>query len=185
MSGLAVKQWKGFVLGCLATATLLLALRGWATPVDHSTAMLRVLLDRAQIQDLLADYYSHLSPGGGGFGSFYVKDGVLDVNGIVAQGGKAIEALYAKVGAGTPHRPGVFRMLLTNPRITVHGDRATADVIWTGINSPAVTATPQLVEQGREHDELVKRGGRWYFQHRIITSDGGLPAMFEKTYRRR
>jgi hypothetical protein len=76
-------------------------------------------------------------------------------------------------------------MLLTNPHIVVNGDRATADVIWTGVNSAAVTAAPQFIEQGREHDELVKRGGRWYFQHRIISSDGGMQAMFEKTYQRK
>ena len=33
--------------------------------------------------------------------------------------------------------------------------------------------------------ELVKRHGHWYFKHRIITSDGGLPPMFEKTYKKR
>jgi hypothetical protein len=32
---------------------------------------------------------------------------------------------------------------------------------------------------------LVKRNGHWYFKHRIITSDGGLPPLFEKTYKKR
>lgn len=185
MASLAVKQWQGFALGCLVTAALVLALRGWAAPAVQPATRVSELLDRAQIEDLLVDYYGHLGPGGGDFGAFYVEDGVLDVNGIVAQGRKPIEQLYARVAQGTPRLPGTFRMLLTNPRIAVHGDHATADVIWTGINSPAVTAPPRFVEQGREHDELVKRGGRWYFQHRVITSDGGMPAMFEKTYRRR
>jgi hypothetical protein len=70
-------------------------------------------------------------------------------------------------------------------KITVEGDTATADMLWTGVNSEKVTAAPQFVEQGREHDELVKRNGRWLFKHRVITSDGGLPAMFEKTYQKR
>jgi hypothetical protein len=107
------------------------------------------------------------------------------VNGLIAQGQAPIEALYKKVAAGAPPRKGTFRMLLTNPRIVVSGDTATADVIWTGVNSETVSATPQLVEQGREHDELVKRNGHWYFKHRIITSDGGLPPLFEKTYKKR
>jgi hypothetical protein len=76
-------------------------------------------------------------------------------------------------------------VLLTNPHIVVIGDAATADVIWTGMNSASVQSSPQIVEQGREHDELVKRDGHWYFKHRVITSDGGLPAMFEKTYQNR
>jgi hypothetical protein len=143
------------------------------------------LIDRAQIEDLLTEYYSHLGSGSGAFGDYYVADGVLDVNGLVAQGQAAIEQLYKEVRKGTPPRPGTFRMLLTNPHIVVTGDTATADVIWTGVNSESVRSLPQILEQGREHDELVKRDGRWYFKHRVITTDGGLPPMFEKTYQKR
>jgi hypothetical protein len=143
------------------------------------------LIDRAQIEDLLVTYYSHLGTGGGEFGNFYVADGVLDVNGLTAKGQEAIRQLYEQVRKGTPRRPGAFRMLLTNPHIVVTGDAATADVIWTGVNSASVNALPQIVEQGREHDELVKRDGHWYFKRRVITTDGGLPAMFEKTYQER
>jgi len=143
------------------------------------------LIDRAQIEDLLVTYYSHLGTGGGEFGDFYIADGVLDVNGLTAKGQQAIKQLYEQVRQGTPRRPGTFRMLLTNPHIVVTGDGATADVIWTGVNSASVDSLPQIVEQGREHDELVKRDGHWYFKRRVITTDGGLPAMFEKTYQKR
>ena len=97
----------------------------------------------------------------------------------------AIEELYQQVARGTPRRPGTFRMLLTNLKIVVNGDSATADAIWTGVNSESVKAPPQILEQGRERDALVKRDGHWYFKHRVITTDGGLPAMFEKTYQKR
>jgi len=143
------------------------------------------LIDRAQIEDLLVDYYRQLGAARSDFGHFYLPDGVLDVNGLVARGQQAIEELYRQVARGTPRRPGTFRVLLTNPRIVVDGDAATADVIWTGVNSASLESAPQIVEQGREHDELVKRDGRWYFRHRVITSDGGLPAMFAKTYQKR
>jgi len=143
------------------------------------------LIDRAQIEDLLVAYYSHLGTDGGDFGNFYVADGILDVNGLTAKGQQAIEKLYEQVRQGTPRRAGTFRMLLTNSHIVVTGDVATADVIWTGVNSASVNSLPQIVEQGREHDELVKRDGQWYFKRRVITTDGGLPAMFEKTYQKR
>lgn len=143
------------------------------------------LIDRAQIEDLLVTYYSRLGTGSGDFGDFYVADGTLDVNGLIAKGQQAIEDLYAQVRHQTPRRPGTFRMLLTNPHIVITGDAATADVIWTGVNSASVKSLPQIVEQGREHDELVKRDGHWYFRRRVITTDGGLPAMFEKTYQKR
>jgi hypothetical protein len=76
-------------------------------------------------------------------------------------------------------------MLLTNPHIVVNGDTATADVIWTGINDESLAAAPRFVEQGREHDELVKNHGHWYFKHRIITSDAGLQPMFKDLYKER
>ncbi len=178
----SVEAFAGWLRAAAALALAAVAAPALAQP---AATTLTTLLDRAQIEDLLVDYYGQLGAGRHDFGAFYVEEGVLDVNGLIAQGQKPIEELYKKIAQGTPHRPGTFRMLLTNPRIVVNGDTASADVIWTGINSETVTAAPQLIEQGREHDELVKRNGRWYFKHRVITSDGGLTQMFEKTYQKR
>ena len=174
--------------GCLMLLASALALTAAAAPAladDQEEVLLTRLLDRAQIEDMLVAYYGQLGARRSDFGAFYVADGVLDVNGLVAQGQQPIEDLYKKIGEGSPQRKGTFRMLLTNPRIVVNGNTATADVIWTGVISETVKAAPQFVEQGREHDELVKRNGRWYFKLRVITSDGGLPPMFEKTYKQR
>jgi hypothetical protein len=169
----------------LIALIVMLSAQGVPALAEQPPMTVTTLIDRAQIEDLLVDYYSHLGGGPGDFGNFYVADGILDVNGLVAKGQQAIEELYKQVREGAPRRSGTFRMLLTNPHIVVIGDAATADVIWTGVNSASVQSLPQIVEQGREHDELVKRDGHWYFKQRVITSDGGLPAMFEKTYRKR
>jgi hypothetical protein len=145
------------------------------------------LVDRAMIEDLLVDYYAQLGSGRHDFGAFFDPEGVIDVNGTVAKGQKAIEEVYRKAAEATPPRPGVFRMVLSNVRIVVKGNTATADAIWTGVHSAKVTDTPQFVEQGREHAELVKRNGRWLFKHRVISSDGGLDprSFFYKTYKPR
>ena len=169
----------------LASATLMLAASAMPAAAEYPAKTLSTLLDRAQIEDILVDYYAKLGTGGGNFSAFYVEDAILDVNGLVAQGKKPIEDLYKKAAEESPMRKGTFRMLLTNLKIVVDGTSATADVIWTGVNSETVKAAPQFVEQGREHDELVKREGRWYFKRRIITSDGGLTGIFEKTYKPR
>ena len=169
----------------LASATLMLAVSALPALAEHPATTLSTLLDRAQIEDLLVDYYAKLGSGGSDFSAFYVEDAVLDVNGLVAKGKKPIEDLYKKAAEESPARKGTFRMLLTNLKIVVNGTSATADVMWTGINSETVKAAPQFIEQGREHDELVKRDGRWYFKRRVITSDGGLPGMFEKNYKKR
>jgi hypothetical protein len=168
-----------------ALATLMLAASAIPAAAEHPATTLNTLLDRAQIEDLLVDYYGQLGTGGSNFSSFYVEDGVLDVNGLIAQGKKGIEDLYKKAAQDSPARKGTFRMLLTNLKIVVNGASAKADVIWTGVNSTTVKSAPQFIEQGREHDELVKHNGRWYFKHRVITSDGGLSGIFEKTYKPR
>jgi hypothetical protein len=169
----------------LASTILILAASAIPAAAEHPVTTLNTLLDRAQIEDVLVDYYAKLGTGGSDFSAFYVEDAILDVNGLVAQGKKSIEDLYKKAVQESPMRKGTFRMLLTNLKIVVNGTSATADVMWTGVNSETVKATPQFVEQGREHDELVKRGGRWYFKRRVITSDGGLTGIFEKTYKPR
>jgi len=145
---------------------------------------METLLDRIQIEDLLYDYYALLGRSGHNYGDFYIENGILDVNGTIFEGPEAIVSAY-EPAAGAMPIGGKFHMLLNNPRITVKGDTATAEVIWTGIISDAVKAPPRLVEQGREYDELVKKNGRWYFKKRVITSDAGLPAAFEKNYRPR
>jgi len=169
----------------LALAILMPAASAISTAAERPVATLSTLLDRAQIEDMLVDYYAKLGTGGGDFSAFYVEDAVLDVNGLVAKGKKPIEDLYTKAAQDSPARKGTFRMLLTNLKIVVNGTSATADVIWTGVNSETVKSVPQFVEQGREHDELVKLNGRWYFKRRVITSDGGLTGIFEKSYKPR
>jgi len=112
---------------------------------------------------------------------YYVDDAVLDVNGKIFKGPKQIQSAY-----GTTSIPsGKFNMLMNNPKIRVNGDTATADVIWTGVLSDSVRVPPRFIEQGREHDELVNRNGKWYFQKRVITSDGGLPESYDATYKKR
>ena len=148
------------------------------------------LLDRIQIEDFLVDYYQPL--GGGGkqesLASFFTPDGVIDVNGRVYSGRKGIDQAYKDAGAannGNPTFKGKFVMLMNNPRIEVHGDTATADVIWTGVVSTTPKDTPHFAEQGREHDDLVKVKGEWMIKKRIITSTGGLAPFFQATYKDR
>jgi hypothetical protein len=177
----------GGVLGSALVSCAVFVIGATMEPAraEQPATTLATLLDKAEIQDMLVDYYGHLGGGGGSFGAYYVPDGILDVNGIVAQGQQPIEDLYKKIAAGSPPHKGAFRMLLTNTKIAVNGTTASADMIWTGINSDTPESLPQFVEQGREHDELVKQNGHWLFKHRYISSDAGLQPMFEKTYKKR
>jgi len=169
--------WAGGVFAAFAVALAA------ASPVraQNRTITVSTLIDRAQIEDMLVDYYEALSAGSTHFDSYYTDDAVVDVNGIVEHGKGPIDDLYKTI----PKSKGTVHVLLTNPKIVLDGDSATADVIWTEVYSETHGALPQIVEQGREHDELVKRGGRWYLRKRVVTNDGGLPATLEKYYKAR
>lgn len=170
--------------GAVAGTLALTALSMSAQAAPRTTAA--NLLDRVQIEDLLIDYYAPLGGGGEDMTKFFAPDGVLDINGRVYQGRAGVTQAYkdAGVAAGNAFK-GKFHMLMTNPRIEVHGDHATADLIWTGIDSDTVKAAPHFVEQGHEHDELVKVGGEWLIARRLITSDGGIPDFYFQTYKDR
>jgi len=175
-----------------ARAALLIAVFGAMALAPHaalaqpSITTQATLLDRIQIEDLLVAYYQPLGSAAEDMSQFYAEDGVLDLNGRVYQGRKGVDQAYrdARAAQGLDFK-GKFHMLMSNPRIVVSGDTATADVIWTGISSDTVKSAPHLVEQGREHDELVRQGGRWMLKKRVITSDGGIPDFYFQTYKER
>ena len=172
------------MFGSLALVTLL-ATSGLAQAAEAAKLTAETLIDRAMIEDLLIDYYGQLGSGKHDFSYWFAPDGVLDVNGEVGKGKAGIEKIYKDTAARSTDRKGTFKMLLTNLRITVNGNTATADMIWTGLNSETVTAVTTVVEQGHEHDELVKLNGRWVFKHRWVTSDGGMNPSLLKTYQKR
>lgn len=169
--------WAGGVFAAFAVALAAVA----PALAQNRPITLSTLFDRAQIEDMLVDYYEALSAGSTHFDSYYTDDAVVDVNGIVKQGKGPIDDLYKTI----PKSKGTVHVLLTNPKIVIDGNSATADVIWTEVYSETHGALPQIVEQGREHDELVKRAGRWYLKKRVVTNDGGLPAALEKYYKAR
>lgn len=185
------------VFGCLVrpgsaimmTLTILLPVSLPALAQDNLVTA-ETLLDRIQIEDLLARYYVELAAGEShSLAAYFAEDAVLDVNGTIARGHEEIAEMY---GAGEEadvepeaDRQGRGHMLLTNPVIRVDGDTATAWVIWTGVMNDDVREPPRLYEQGREYSELEKRDGRWLITHRYISADSGLPERWEETYRPR
>ena len=139
------------------------------------------VLERMAVQDTVTEYYALF--GGrshGDFGSFFTDDGVLDANGVVRQGRDAINALYKSIGGSEGGAR--IDILINNMRVAVNGETATVDLVWTECGSQTLTAPPTILEQGREHDELVKVSGHWRFKHRVVTNDGGLPKSLLKGY---
>ena len=140
------------------------------------------LIDRAWIEDMFIRYFS-----GGlrtiGVEGFFVEGAHLDINGLVVHGFDEIRDLYRRVVADKPPRAGTFHMLLTNFQINVTGREATAKFLWTQLLNDDVAGPPQLIEQGREYDRLVKQDdGEWRITKRVVIADSGTPNIFLPTW---
>ena len=175
-----------FFRSTVVTAAILLLLTPTLASAKDKIVTQATLLDRIQIEDLLIRYYVDLTSGNGHtLAQYYTEDAVVDVNGMIVKGRKAIEKSYDGLGDGEANFSGRMHMLLNNPIINIDGDTATAWLIWTGVMNDDIKKPPRFLEQGREYDELVKRNGRWYIKKRYISADSGLPAMLEDTYKPR
>lgn len=143
----------------------------------------QMLVDRAAIHDLMVDYYAQIGTDDHDYSKYYTANGVLEVNGLIAQGKAAIIALYDRAGDmgesppknGSQVPPGRFNMMMANLKITVQGDTATAALLWFSIVSTTLTSPPAVTEHGHDRTQLVRRGGRWLISRRVVTSDGGMP----------
>jgi ketosteroid isomerase-like protein len=170
-------------------ALLCLSACGTGTNTPAPDATTQAVLDRVAIEDMVVEYYANLGGGDAhAFDTYFTADAVLDVNGIVANGQAEIAGIYEGLAGdetGAGNTAGPFRMILSNPVITVEGDNATARFIWTGIGNPTIDGPPVFVEQGREYDRLVKVDGTWKFAHRVVVADSGLPASMAATWDRR
>ena len=162
-----------------------------AAPAEQ-TPEVTALIDRAVIENFMVDYYSHIGNSAFDFGRYFIPDGVLDVNGIVAKGAEEIKALYVRAGGGAgaappaqdPNAPprGMFNMQITNLKINVAGDTATAEMFWSSVESETLISPPSVTEYGRDLTELVKQNGHWLIKHRVVTSGGGMPEGELKAY---
>jgi len=131
------------------------------------------VVDRLQIEDLVMEYYSQLGGDKGpNFGDEYTDDGVLVLGTREVKGKAAIKALYAGIKPADPSKPRVrMNVLVNNPRITVTGNTAHGEFIYTGVMVPDPAKAPDLHEQGREIDEFVKVKGEWKIKRRQIIND--------------
>jgi hypothetical protein len=174
-------------------AVSVLALLAVGAPLraqEHKPVTMATLLDRIQIEDLLTRYYYDLSRGKAHeLSEYFTEDALLDVDGTIARGQKEIAKLYQRPEGEAAPAPTAQRrrghMLLNNPVINIDGDKATAEVIWTGVMNEGVGKAPSLYEEGREYSELRKIKGRWLISKRCIMSDSGLPDKFDATYKPR
>jgi SnoaL-like domain len=145
------------------------------TPAAHAQSITaRTLVDRAQIQDLITHYYYNFgkeSPES--FSDFYADDAELILGTTHFKGKDGIAKAYApRPGGGGPaHNAYAFNVTISNPLITVHGDTATSQLIFTEFLMDKQGDVPHIRTQGREYATFVKVKGQWRYKTRQI--EGG------------
>ena len=141
----------------------------------------QALVDRAAIEDLLTHYYNNF---GGGIedkiGEFYADDGEMILGTNSYKGLAAIKGAYAAVPANAPQKSAfALNILIGNMLVTVHGQTATARLVFTETITEKQGEAPKILTQGREFDHLVKRDGRWLIAKRQIMGAKGVPEGWE------
>jgi hypothetical protein len=149
-----------------------------ATPLAAQQApSAQELADRAMISDLITRYYNNF---GGGveskIGEFYAPDGEMILGGTHYKGIEAIKGAYAAVPKDAPQRSAfALNILISNMLVTVHGNTASARLVFTETVTDKQGTAPRILTQGREFDHLVKRDGRWLIASRQIMGAKGVP----------
>ena len=137
----------------------------------------QVIADRAAISDLLTRYYNNFgNDAESKVGEFYAEDGEMILGPTHYKGIAAIEGAYAAVPKDAPQRSAfALNILISNMLVTVHGDTATARLVFTETLTAKQGEAPKILTQGREFDHLVKRKGRWLLASRQIMGANGVP----------
>ncbi len=136
------------------------------------------VMDRVAIEDLLTRYYNNFgAKGGESFAAFYAPDAELVLGKNSYKGREGIEGAYKAVPQDTPQRKSYsFNVLPTNVQIIVHGNTATAQLLFTEIVIDKQGDAPRILTQGREFDHLVKLKGQWLLSKRQIMGAADQPA---------
>jgi uncharacterized protein (TIGR02246 family) len=136
---------------------------------------LETLVERQKIQDLITRYYYNFGGTPESFANFFVPDGELILIGQSFKGREAIARAYTFPGGEAPENFS-FNSLISNLLITVNGDAATAQLVWTENVVQKERDPVQLPFQGREYSTFVKVDGKWMYQTRELKGGTEAPS---------
>ncbi|MFL5253591.1 MAG: nuclear transport factor 2 family protein [Rhodopila sp.] len=127
-------------------------------------ASIDTLADKDAIRELLATYCFHLDADEfDAMAALFVPDGVWETAFGTGTGRDGIAAQARSIATG--ERPRRVHQT-TNIVIDIWGESATVRSNWLVFQNGQ--SGPIIGSGGAYHDKLVKREGRWYFQHRWI-----------------
>jgi hypothetical protein len=165
------------LLGALSVTclTLTIGLDARAQEVTAAT-----LVDRLQIQDLITRYYNNFGrENAENFADFYAEDAELILGERHFKGRNGIMEAYGRAPGQAPRPPPPprysFIVAVDNPLIVVHGETATAQLVYTEYVIEKQGDPVKVITQGKEYSTFVKVAGHWRYKTRMIRGGTELP----------
>jgi hypothetical protein len=157
-----------------ASLILLIALTPlFAQDSKSLAARVQRLEDIQEIQGVLLDYGRFLDARDfAAYSRLFAKDGEWVGGFGTVQGPAAIQAFMEKNLPGA-NRGNTFH-ILSNFKIDVHGNTATAWSRWTFV-TPGADKKPAISQAGRYDDTFVRENGHWKFKRRTASNDIPVP----------
>lgn len=168
-STIKFKAWLCII--CIATIFISIA--------QAEELTLETLIERQKIQDLITRYYYNFGGTPESFANFYVDDGELILIGQSFKGKDAIKKAYT-FSSGEAPKNFSFNSLISNLLISVNGDTAKAQLVWTENVVQKERDPVQQPFQGREYSTFVKINGKWMYKTRELKGGTELPEGWEK-----
>jgi hypothetical protein len=152
----------------LKTWLTLICLALFCSSIAQAEEMtLKTLIDRQMVQDLITRYYYNFGGTPESFANFYVENGELILIGQSFKGKAAIAKAYTFSNGEAPKNFS-FNSLISNLLITVKGNTAKAQLVWTENVVQKEKDPVQQPFQGREYSTFVKINGKWMYVTREL-----------------
>ena len=125
---------------------------------------LRRLEDLLEIHQIFVDYGHYLDAGDfDAYAELFTSDAVLRLGPVARANGR--DEIRRVMADSLSDQTGHSYHIISSPRVALHGDRATSEVMWTVVHRQA-DGQPKLTMMGRHIDELRRDDGRWRIAHR-------------------
>jgi hypothetical protein len=165
------------LLGAMSVACLALMLNSVSRADEVNAAP---LVDRLQIQDLITRYYNNFGrENAENFADFYADDAELILGERHFKGRDGIMQAYGRAPGQAPRPPPPARysfiVTIGNPLIVVHGQTATAQLVFTEYVIEKQGDPVKVITQGKEYGTFVKADGHWRYKTRQIKGGTELP----------
>ena len=126
---------------------------------ENTESRLQRVEDLLEINQLFVDYGMHLDAGRfEEYSQLFAEEGEMSLGPLGKAKGRA--AIRDTMAASLAPFLGKTFHIITNPMVSLNGDSATSEVMWTMIQT-SPDGKPEVAMLGRHRDQLIRENGRW------------------------